>query len=265
MKKFLLFFKISFQEILVYRVELAFGFLLKLVIFLAFVFIWKQIYSEGKDIEGYSINGIILYYLLTQTIDSVYSSRGAKLIREDILKGTLSTKLIKPFNKIIYFFSYHTARVSVESLIHISLTIPIFMSISSILEYISLDLMRLLFFIISLVLAMIFSFNLFFSVGLCSFWTKQSHGLQMIIKNASRIFTGDLIPLDLLPFGFRRIVMYTPFAYILYFPISILMGFVSTREILKGFQIIFFWIIIFTLLNFFLWKKGLKKYEAVGI
>jgi len=265
MKKYLLFFKNSFEEVLVYRANLAFGFFLKLITFLAFIFIWRQIASEGNEIEGYGLDGIILYYLLTQTIDSVYSSNCARLLREDILSGNLSGRLVRPFSKIFYYFAKQVAQVIVEGFIHIILTLPVLIVLPDIFMNLDISLSSVLLFIISIIMAMIFSFSLFFSIGIISFWTKQSGGLQMVVKNAARILTGDLIPLDLLPFTFRRFVLFTPFAYILYFPIKIIMGGISNAEIVRSFIIVIIWISIFNFLNLVLWKKGLKKYEAVGI
>jgi len=265
MKKYLMFFKISFENFLEYRTNLALGFLLKLIVFTSFVFIWTQIANEGKTIYGYGLSGIIFYYLCTQVLDGLYTSQAAKLLRDSILKGNLSNNLIKPFCKPLYFMFIHFSRIITETLVHIILTIPIILFNINILNNIVLNTNTIIQFSISAFLSAIFGFNLYFAIGLISFWTTQAYGLQMVVKNASRFFTGDLMPLDLISYSFRKYIMLTPFPYTLYFPIKALMGGFPVSDFLYSMKIILFWIILLIIVNYFLWKKGLKQYEAVGI
>jgi ABC-2 type transport system permease protein len=71
-------------------------------------------------------------------------------------------------------------------------------------------------------------------------------------------------PLDLFPPAIVNIMNFLPFSYIFYYPVKIiqtdldwqLIAFVLTR------QLIFLGILLF--INQTLYKKGVKKYEAVG-
>lgn len=265
MKKFWQFFKTNFEMFLEYRADLAISFLLKLAVFSAFVFIWSQIVNEGNNIKGYSLSRIIFYYLGTQVLDGLYTSQIAKDLRENILSGSLSTKLVRPFKIPIYFFCKNLARVVSETLLHLVMTIPVFIIMPDLLDSMVINFQTSFQFVLGCFLSMIFSFNLFLTVGFIAFWTKQAHGLQMVVKNAARFFVGDLIPLDLLPVRFQNIIFLSPFPYILYFPVKVLMGDITSEVFFKSVGIITLWIIIFVVLNSILWKKGLKQYESVGI
>jgi len=49
-----------------------------------------------------------------------------------------------------------------------------------------------------------------------------------------------------------------------YFPAQIYLGKMSPQDLVSGFFLLLLWIIFFYFLVSLVWKKGLKKYEAVG-
>lgn len=265
MRKYSTFFKVNFLNFLEYRTDIVTGFLLKLGVFLCFVFVWRKIAAEGKEITGYGLSGITFYYLATQVLDALVSSQAARDLRRDIISGELSNKLIKPFRITSYFFCRHLAMTTIESVTYSILVIPVIFLYPDIFASLHLTVQNLAGFLISIICASVWSFTLYLSVGYIAFWTKEAAGLQMVIKNAIRFFTGGLIPLDLLPLWFQKISFVLPFSYSLFFPVKILMGEISSSELVKGFATIFTWIIFFMVFNIIIWRKGIKQYESVGI
>lgn len=264
-KKFWLFFKVNFEYFLEYRGDLAVSFLIKLAVFGAFYFIWSRIDAEGKTIQGYGLSGIILYYLLAEVLGAVVTSQTAKDLRDNIMSGELSAKLVKPFSLYMFFLGKSFARIFSEIFVHIILTIPIVILWPQILSNVSLSFTVLLEFMCSIFLASFFGFNLYFFIGLISFWAQESSGLQSMVRNSMKLLVGDLIPLDLLPLWFQNILFIFPFPYTLYFPIKILMGTINSGEFFHAVVIMIFWILVFMVFNRILWKKGLKEYEAIGM
>ena len=119
--------------------------------------------------------------------------------------------------------------------------------------------------LISGILLVPYPINLFLLAGLVAFWTKEASGLQAVLKNSAKFFTGALIPIDLLPEYFQEIIMLTPFPYILYFPTKIVMWAVSFQEFISACFICIVWIVIISIFNYKVWQNGLRKYESVGI
>ncbi len=265
MKKYWQFFKTNFEVFFEHREDLMISFLINLFVFVGFVFVWTHIENEGNTITGYGLSGIIFYYLCTQAFGSLFTSQTSRDLRNNIIKGYLSEKLIKPFNVRGYFFCKNLSKILSELMLYSVMTIPIFIVAPSLLNNIDFNIVTFIKFFIGCFLAVIFNFSLFFTVGISSFWSKESFGLQMVVKNAIRFFIGSIIPIDLLPINFQRIILLTPFPYMIYYPIKILMGDIVLEEFIKSYGIFIFWIIIFLILNKFLWKKGLKQYEAVGM
>lgn len=265
MKKYLQVFKINFLTFLEYRTDLFISFLIKLSIFAAFVLVWGKIVAEGNTISGYGLTGIAFYYLAAQMLDAVRTSQTATDFRTNIIRGELSAKLVKPLNIITYFFSKHVARVLSETLMNSSFVVPIFVFWSTLFTQLSLNLVTCLEFLLLWTASVIFDYVLFLTVGQIAFWTKEASGLQILVKNSTKLFAGDLIPLDILPLGFQKVINFSPFPYTLFLPIKVLMGQVSTQVFLNAICILSAWILLFLILNFLLWKKGLHQYESVGI
>lgn len=265
MKKYWQIFKVNLETFMEYRADLAISFLLKISVFFAFYIVWKQIADEGNEIHKYGLSGIVFYYLAAQVLDGLIPSQTAKDLRNSILTGYLSTKIVKPFNILIYYLFKNLSRIVSELFMNIVLVIPVFLLFPTLLQHLNISFLVIFEFLIVTILASNFNFLVYLLVGFAAFWTKQAGGLQSVVKNGIKFFTGDYLPLDLLPFNFYNILTKLPFAYTLYFPIKILMGEVDPKECIIGCGIILFWIVVFTMLNLFAWRKGLKRYESVGI
>jgi len=265
MKKFWQFFKMNFEYFLEYRTDIFISFIIKLMVFLAFLFVWKTIDNEGKTIKGYGFHGIMFYYLAANILSGFVTSNAARNIRANILRGYLSTKLVKPLSIYFYYLAKHGAYVLSETLLNLLIAMPIFILWRSVSDEVFLDVYSVSRFCISSLLATLFGFNIYFLVGLSSFWTKQSYGFQLIVRNATRFFTGALIPLDLLPMWFQNITSQLPFSYMLFYPVKQLMEETTFSDFLHSMLIISIWIVVFIILNIIVWKKGIKHYESVGI
>jgi len=165
----------------------------------------------------------------------------------------------------LYFFTKHFSRALAETLINSVLAIPILIIVPSLISEFQLSLLTLLQFSLLTLMASLFVFCMYLLVGLIAFWTKEAHGLQMLVKNGSKFFTGAYIPLDLLPIAFQNIIKFLPFPYVIFFPIKVLRGEVTNESFVQALLILSLWIFFFMIINFITWRKGLKQYESVGI
>jgi ABC-2 type transport system permease protein len=60
------------------------------------------------------------------------------------------------------------------------------------------------------------------------------------------------------------VLAFTPFPYQLYFPISVYMGKSSGLELAKGLTAQGLWLVAAYILARLAWRRGIKKYSAVG-
>ena len=61
-----------------------------------------------------------------------------------------------------------------------------------------------------------------------------------------------------------QVLNYTPFPYLLFFPVSIYLGQTTGEALVRGLVIQACWLAIAYGLARFVWSRGIKKYSAVG-
>ena len=77
-------------------------------------------------------------------------------------------------------------------------------------------------------------------------------------------FSGSLFPIDILPVLAQKIIMATPFPYMIFFPVEVYLGKITGPALIQGFLISFVWVAILLFAMKFVWDRGLKSYQALG-
>jgi ABC-2 type transport system permease protein len=88
-------------------------------------------------------------------------------------------------------------------------------------------------------------------------------GLESFYANIRTICSGLLIPLNLLPFSGFFVSL--PFAFTLHHPTEMYLGSYSPLQVVYTFGGGIFWCIFLFYISTFVFKKGLKRNEAVGL
>ena len=102
-------------------------------------------------------------------------------------------------------------------------------------------------------------------LGLTTIWFTEAGWLFLSFNIIASLFSGDMIPLDLLPSGLVAVNNFLPFKYLIYFPLSIILNRVSNvNEQILGLLIGLGWVIFFYLLYRLVLRRGVKNYCAYG-
>jgi ABC-2 type transport system permease protein len=64
------------------------------------------------------------------------------------------------------------------------------------------------------------------------------------------------------PPAVRQALAWTPFPYLVHFPASLWVG--IPQDIPRGFAMGLAWLVLFWLVNRWLWRKGLQHYSGMG-
>jgi len=67
-----------------------------------------------------------------------------------------------------------------------------------------------------------------------------------------------------MPAWLQKICVVLPFKYAIYLPVKIFLGKMGISEALWGILLQVFWIMVFLLMGKYLWKFGIRKYQAYG-
>lgn len=265
MGKYYLIFKNTLQEFLVYRLSFVLWRFRSFISFLAILFFWMAIYRDNNRFLGYQKSQMYIYVLgiafLKGMVFSTRTSDLAGMIRE----GELSRLLLMPISVFKVFLSRDIADKLLNfsfALFEIFLAIKIFnlplffpdKISSAVAGLLLIPVGFLLYFFLSMVLS------------LTAFWTDDIWAMRWIFMAVFlEFFSGALFPIDVLPFWLQKIIYLTPFPYLIYFPLKIWLGQISSSgEITKIFLICFGWLGFFFWLAKSMWRKGYREYGAYG-
>jgi ABC-2 type transport system permease protein len=119
----------------------------------------------------------------------------------------------------------------------------------------------------SLVLAWLITFGIMFMLGCIAFWTTQTFGIVNFYFGVWSLFSGYIIPMDLMRAKFPTLVDvadWMPFYYMLAAPVELMTKHLTTTQLaqLLGAQVA--WAVISIALGLWVWRKGVRHFEAVG-
>ncbi len=229
-------------------------------------FLWSAIFiNTSVNIFGYNREGILTYIFGTLIVRALVLSARAIDVAGDIANGDLSNYLIRPMN----YFKYWWTRDLSSKALNLSFAVAEFTILFLILRptlYFQTNFGVILMFIFSIVVAVFIYFTILFMVSSIPFWAPElgwgGHFIVTVI--IVEFLSGSLFPIDILPISFQKVLMMLPFPYMIFFPIQIYIGKVSTAMFLQGAYISLIWAVVLWFLMKFIWNRGMKVYQAFG-
>ncbi len=267
MKKYLHVVNIGIQNLLVYRVNFLFRAAFGLIPLTATLMLWRAIYEgkgAGESIAGYGLTQMISYYLIITIVDALTAvNEDDWQIAADIKDGNISQFLLKPIDYLTYrLFLFFTGRVIYTTVA----IVPVGLFILYLNDYLVAPASgaATAVFAISIVLTALLQFFISYTMALLAFWVLEVATLIFVLFAFEYIAGGHLFPLDILPPAIQQVLAFTPFPYLLYFPVSVYLGRVQDVAMWTGLAIQAGWVIGTYCLARFVWSRGIRKYSAVG-
>lgn len=264
MRKFLVLLKANWQRTLEYRGDVAVWTVNAFIQPAIGMAIWLAILSSGPEII-YTKSDLIIYFIAIMWVNVITGAWGSYFIGEDIKTGNFSRYLIKPYSLLVDHASGNLGEKLFKILVTLITTI-IFISYLFLNFEIKVNISYLsaILFLISLVLAASIGFLLDCNIGLATFWVHENDFLRKLYAVLKEIFSGSLIPVALLPGILLTFATILPFRYLLSFPAEVLLNRLSLNDLIIGFGIQTLWFLLIFISFKFLYKKGLKNYQAFG-
>jgi ABC-2 type transport system permease protein len=229
-------------------------------------FLWSTVFSDpSRSLFGYDRAKILTYVFGVMILRALVLSARAVDVSREISNGDILNLLVRPINYFKYWFTRDIASkalnlgfAAVEFAILYLILRPAF--------YFQTNIGFLFGFSLMVFLAVFIFFCLLFIVNMIPFWApNMGWGAQfLIIVVIVEFLSGAIFPIDILPGAVQNFLYATPFPYLVFVPIQVYLGKVSTAFIVKGVLISLFWSVALWIAMNNLWKKGLKAYEGVG-
>jgi ABC-2 type transport system permease protein len=251
-----------------YRVDFwinaVFGFVISVAVMW---YLWKAIFAESGSamIGGYTFEAMIYYYVLVFLVQKVV--RGDELdhdIADDIYQGHLTRYLVYP----TYYFGFRYAQkmgsmtVGFAQLVLFGVVAPFVLTMP---ENVHVGAMSIALALVSVLVAHLLNFVMSYPVQGIAFWADQVWSLNVVMRFLIFLFGGLMMPLTLYPDWAYALLLQTPFPYMFYVPVRVLMGEMGSGEWAYGLAITGLWIGLIGMAGRLLWRRGYQSYTGVGI
>jgi ABC-2 type transport system permease protein len=250
---------------LVYRFNFLIRAAFSLIPLLATIYLWRTVYrGQSGAVAGYSLAGMISYYLLVTVVDTFTAvNEDDWQIAADIKDGNISQFLLKPIDYLTYRFCLF---FSGKLIFAVASMAPVGLFIYSMRRYLVAPAggPALAGSVISLILTGLLQFLTSYTLALASFWLLEVSTLIFMIFAVEYIAGGHLFPLNILPPAIERILDFTPFPYLLFFPVSVYLGQSKGAALWTGLAVQAAWVAFFYFVARWVWWRGIRKYSAVG-
>ncbi len=231
-------------------------------------FLWQSIFAnmvDGATIGGYSLEGMILYYVLVILIGKLV--RGAQMmegISSDIYNGGLTRYQLYPTSYLAYKYAEHLGGLlpAVLQIVFFGCAVPFFLEIPDSIHFSLVNIVLSLFVIL---FANLLYFMMSLPLQLVAFWADNVWSLLVMVHFIGALLGGAMLPLELFPGWIQDILQFSPFVYLYHFPVSVLTGQAGVEEICFGLAIMLFWVITLGGIGQVVWRSGNKQYTGVGI
>src|SRR5208283_1046786 len=252
--------KIGFANTLVYRVNFFARAAFSLIPLLATIYLWRAVYrGQSSPVAGYSLAGMTSYYLLVTMVDTLTADNEDDWqIAADIKDGNISQFLLKPINYLAYRFCLFLSGKIIFTAVSL---LPVGLFIFFMRQYLVAppDGMALGGALFSTLLTGLLQFFMSYTMALAAFWLLEVSTLIFIIFAFEYLAGGHLFPLNILPPALEQALNFTPFPYLLFFPVSVYLGQVRGAALWQGLGMEAGWTLVFYLLALAVWERGLRK------
>jgi ABC-2 type transport system permease protein len=179
---------------------------------------------------------------------------------ELVVSGNLSHQLLQPLNPVWRFLAGHlTERVVRLPLVAgvVGLCFALYPGAFWVPR--PLDVLRAS---ALLALAFIARFWLQYMMSMLAFWSERAAAIEELWFTVHLFLSGMIAPLDVYPESVRRFAELTPFPYLIYHPVNLLLGREVNLE--RALLVLGVWGAFAFFLQRRLWKRGLERYSAMG-
>jgi ABC-2 type transport system permease protein len=255
--------QVNWAEQWQYRANLIMYLLYWLVSPIIYLAVWTSIANSKGSVNGLTANDFITYYLTLLIVDQITSNIVIHTFAYKVQDGTLSGELIRPIHPML-------TNALVNNIAFKFLTILGFIPVWIVLfflfrpDYSHISWIGILSAIPAMILGFFVGFLLSAAITSLAFWTTRVYSIHEFYFALMTLFSGQFVPLTLMPKLVQDVAQYLPYQLQIYFPIQLILGKLSTAQIIQGYTMGFLWLAISIILFNWVWQNGVKRYSAVG-
>ena len=255
--------QVNWAEQWQYRANLIMYLLYWLVSPIIYLAVWSSIAQSKGSVNGFTVNDFVTYYLTLLVVDQITSNIVIHTFAYKVQDGSLSGELVRPIHPML-------TNALVNNIAFKVLTILGFIPVWIILfflykpDYSHLTLTGILVALPAMVMGFLVGFLLSAAITSLAFWTTRVYSIHEFYYALILLFSGQFVPLPLMPKLIQDVAQYLPFQLLIYFPIQVILGKLSSAQIIQGYVTGITWLVVTISIFTWVWRNGVKRYSAVG-
>jgi len=255
--------QVNWAEQWQYRANLLMYLLYWLVSPIVYLAVWTTIANSQGSVNGLTANDFVTYYLTLLIVDQLTSEITIHILAYKIQDGTLSGDLLRPIHPILTNCLVNNLAMKVLNFI---VLIPIWLLLCLLFHpnFSSVTIYSVLLAIPAILLGFAISFLLGASLTCLAFWTTRVYSIGEFYYAVVLLFSGQFVPLQLMPPVIQRLAWFLPFQLFRFTPIEIILNQMPADVILRNYIVGVIWLIISIFLFNWIWRQGVKRFSAVG-
>ncbi len=255
--------QVNWAEQWQYRANLLMYLLYWLVSPIIYMAVWTSIANSQGSVNGLTANDFTTYYMALLIVDQLTSNITIHLFAYKIQDGTLAGELIRPIHPMLTNALVNNIAFKALSLLGF---IPVWIVLAFLFrpDFSSITWQGILLAIPAVIIGFTVGFLLTGVITCLAFWTTRVFSVHEFYFAVSVLFSGQFVPLQLMPRIIQDISQFLPFQLLIYFPIQLILGRLSPEEIGRGFVLGLVWLTIALTLFQWVWHAGVKRFSAVG-
>lgn len=255
--------QVNWAEQWQYRANLIMYLLFWLVSPVVYLAVWTTIARSQGSVSGLTANDFVTYYMILLIVDQLTSDITIHIFAYKIQDGTLSGELIRPIHPILTNVLVNNLAFKILILM---VLIPVWLVLWLLFQpnFSSVTWQGILLAIPAVMMGFAISFLLGATLTCVAFWTTRVWALAEFYWASAVLFSGQFVPLQLMPTVIQQVARYLPFQLMKYFPIQLIQGRLSPAEIAFDYGMGIIWFLVVLALFLWTWRNGLKQFSAVG-
>jgi viologen exporter family transport system permease protein len=258
--------KLVLVERLLYRLNFFLQVLSGGLTSLIIVFLWMAVYRGNSvaSLGGYTLPEMITYLLGGGLINTfILTTAENNETSQTIADGTLSGLLVQPFSPYWVWFFRDMGTKLFLFLLGLAGYGVVFLFFRDFLIFPDSP-ARWMFFAMAVALGVLLQFLLFESLSLLAFWVENTYGIRFTMRVILEVTGGAIIPLSFFPSILQAFFFALPFPYLIYLPMTIYLGKTPADEVVGALVRMGLWIAGLAVINVVLWRRGVRRYVAMG-
>lgn len=217
--------------------------------------------AKGGQVGGFTEGDLAAYYTILLVVNHLTASGTAARFNYRVRTGNLSPLLLHPLHPIHRDLAENLA----YKILTMAAVVPAVVAMVLLFKPVMHPpLWAIVAFVPALFLAALLSFLTEWCVGLLAFWITEASALRQMYTVTGIFLTGRMAPLSFMPDWVQNVSEILPFRWMVSFPVELVQGRLKQEDALFGFVLQGVWILVSLGLLNLGWRRGLKRYSAVG-